>query len=370
MAMAPNSMACGVPGTQTLVLRWLVLAFLGASPAQSQFGGGSYTPPAPICKPFKCPAGQKAVGKPETKVWSYGCKESGANIFSMANLDPNNPLAGMQNQRTVNKCCLERDICKQTCGTTSKECHDAYQSCTKKICKGDQNCMLGAMMADITSDPSDTDYTSKDYKYDPEAQKCKAYDRGQNDACQCVPKDDVKKANEEKLAQFYKKYNPEKLNKDGKIKDVAEVWKKWKGKEPAMFVALSTKYKDKVVEMREKPKRPPPPPTDTSSDEAGSTGDDAGEPEEEATPEPTTATSSSEDEEEKAFTEKLSELEAKKKKASADEDYDLAQSLKEEAAKHKTAEITRLKAKKSVAIENEEYVEAKKIKDRIAKLEL
>merc|ERR1711920_1202247 len=94
------------------------------------------------------------------------------------------------------------------------------------------------------------------------------YNRGQNASCQCVPKDDFKTATETTLKSFYGKYNKEKLNKKGEIKDVDEVWKKWKGKEPDMFLALGTKYKAKAVQIKEKPKPPPykPPEKDSFSD--------------------------------------------------------------------------------------------------------
>lgn len=36
------------------------------------------------------------------------------------------------------------------------------------------------------------------------------------------------------------------IRSPGEIKDVEEVWKKWKGKEASMFLALATKYKDKA----------------------------------------------------------------------------------------------------------------------------
>lgn len=85
---------------------------------------------------------------------SYGCKEAGLNVLSMKDFDPSNPYAGMnQMGKNLNKCCIERDICKQTCGMTAKECHEAYQKCQQKICKGDQNCQLQAMVADFTGDP-------------------------------------------------------------------------------------------------------------------------------------------------------------------------------------------------------------------------
>lgn len=131
-----------------LVHPWMVAA---------QFGGfGGYTPPAPVCKAFQCPSGQQPVGREDVEIVSYGCNEAGLNVLSMKNFDPSNPYAGMnQLGKNLNKCCVERDICKQTCGMTAKECHDSYQKCQQKVCKGDQNCQLQAMVADFAGDPYD-----------------------------------------------------------------------------------------------------------------------------------------------------------------------------------------------------------------------
>merc|ERR1711964_203489 len=125
---------------------------------------------------------------------------------------------------------------------------------------------------------------------------------------------------EEKLKGFYGKYNPEKLDKSGDIKDVAGVWKKWKGKEPDMFLALATKYKQKAVEVRIKPKPPPPPPYKPPSAD--------GEPEdtsEETSYEPPSPQPREEaanaDSADEGFDAKLSDLEAKKLKAAEDEEY-------------------------------------------------
>lgn len=230
------------------------------------FGGGGYDPPAPICKMFKCPKGEKPVGNSSHQLWSYGCKDSGINFMSMASLDPNNPLGGMNQGKNVDKCCVERDICKQTCGTTSKQCHDEFQKCSKKICKGDQNCQLSAMMSDIKSDPEDEEEKNKpipeEYDYEKNRQKrdCGGYEKNQKAACQCVPDDDWQMVTDSNLKAFYKAYNPEKLNEEGEITDIESVWSKWKGKEPQMFQALATKYKKNAVESRIKPKAPAPPP--------------------------------------------------------------------------------------------------------------
>jgi len=213
-----------------------VTAALSLGTAGAQFGGGGfggYSPPAPICKAFSCKAGEKAVGKPDSTIVSYGCKDSGMNILSMGkDFDPNNPYASMnQPGKNLNKCCIERDICKQTCGMSSKECHDTFQKCQTKVCKGDQNCQLQAMISDIGSDPydnKDDEPYDKDKKYDPEETKCRGYSKAQEAVCQCAPKDEVKAANEKKLKAFYAKFNPEKLDDSGEIKDVEEVWKKLK----------------------------------------------------------------------------------------------------------------------------------------------
>lgn len=340
-----------------------------------QFGGagGGYNPPAPVCPMFKCASGEKAVGKDDHKIWSYGCKDSGMNILNTASFDPNNPYAGATNQKSVDKCCVERDICKQTCGMTSKACHDSFQTCSGKVCKGDQNCNLQAMLSEMMSDPYDAD-EAKDEKYDPDKSKCKSYNKGQSASCKCVPKDEFKSATEKTLKSFYGKYNKEKLNSDGEIKDVDEVWKKWKGKEAEMFVALGTKYKAKAVEIKEKPKPPPykPPPKDDSFSDTANSDDYASDynAEAEATPEPPPAAARAADPEDEVFVTTLKELKQQKQKAAQDEDYDAADEAKEKSVALKQAEAKRLNAKKKTAIADEDFVEAKRIKALIAKHEL
>jgi len=312
------------------------------------------------------------------QLWSYGCKDSGMSFLNAGSFDPNDPLGGLKQQQFgVDKCCIERDICKQTCGMTSKACHDNFQKCQQKVCKGNQNCQLQAMMSEIMSEPYDPDeYKDPDKKYDPEESKCKGYKRSQEEACQCVATDRWQSATEEKLKGFYGKYNPEKLDKSGEIKDVAEVWKKWKGKEPDMFMALAVKYKQKAVEMRIKPKPPPPPPYKPPSAD----GEPVSEPEQpEATdvetevnppPPPPREESSTLDSDDKTFDAKLDELEKKKKSAAAEEEYEAADAAKEEITDLRKAEATRLKALKSKAIEDEDFREAKRLKARLAKVDL
>jgi len=345
--------------------------------AHGQFGGGGYTPPAPICPAFKCKSGEVPVGKPEHQIWSYGCKDSGMNILDASSFDLNNPNSFKNQGTPLDKCCVEKDICKQTCGKTSKECHDMFQKCSQKTCKGNQNCQLQAMMAEIMSEPNDP-LEDPAKKYDPQETQCRAYNRGQSESCMCVKKDSFKTTVEQKLKYFYGKFNSEKLNSAGEIKDVDDVWKKWTGKEPDMFMALATKYKAKAVEIRVKPKPPPYKPPPAGGDEeaaegaaaaddgagdaegSGGSGGSGGGKEDRAEPQA--------DPEEGAFDEKLAALEAKKSKAKADEDYDAAAQAKEEARALAKEEIKRLKEKKAKAVEEEDYLTAKRVKARMAKL--
>lgn len=227
-------------------------------------------------------------------------------------------------------------------------------------------------MSEMMSDPYDAD-ESKDEKYDPDKAKCKVYNKGQSAVCMCVPKDEWKGATEKTLKSFYGKYNPEKLDKKGEIKDVDEVWKKWKGKESDMFLALATKYKAKAVDMRVKPKPPPykpPKEYDTRKKEPAPEEEEASSSETATEEEPPLEPAPIADPEDEAFDNNLKELLAKKKRAAEDEDYDLADEAKEQTSQLTQEEVKRLKAKKAAAIENEDYVAAKKIKSRLASLEL
>eukprot|EP00435_Cladocopium_sp_Y103_P028562 s1033_g7.t1 len=189
--------------------------------------------------------------------------------------------------------------------------------------------------------------------------KCRGYNKAQEAVCQCVPKAEVQDANERKLKSFYKKFNPEKLDTKGEIKDVEEVWKKWKGKEASMFLALASKYKDKAVKLKEKPKPAPFEPSSKSS-----TSDDDRPFESPESPEVEV------DSESQAFEEQLRELLKKKEAAKAEEDFDQAEELKAKVQELKEQEISRLKNQKDAMLKEEKYLEAKALKARIAKLEL
>eukprot|EP00746_Dinoflagellata_sp_MGD_P162015 gnl/MRDRNA2_/MRDRNA2_89387_c0_seq1.p1 gnl/MRDRNA2_/MRDRNA2_89387_c0~~gnl/MRDRNA2_/MRDRNA2_89387_c0_seq1.p1 ORF type:complete len:354 (+),score=110.90 gnl/MRDRNA2_/MRDRNA2_89387_c0_seq1:67-1128(+) len=347
-----------------------------SSPTQLLFAIGmqtlmlcnSYTPPTPKCKKFTCPAGQKALRKKGYKAWTYGCADAGANVFSMANFDPNDPLGGLnKGKKNFDKCCLEHDACQQTCGMSSDECHNSFQKCATKICKNDQNCMFQAQLGQMMSGPTwgdDSDVAKFDKDSDP---ACKGYNRWQSDSCECVDNDKVEETNDKRLKTFYKLYNPEKLDDSGEIKDLAEVKKKWKGKEPSMFLALTMKYKDKAIERRQKPKPKPYEPKDPVGDTASSSAEstDAG-----ADADASDSESTTEDEADDAAEKKIESLKADKAAAVESEDFEKAQQIKDEIDSLKKEEVGRLKKAKEDAVAEEDFAKAKKLKARIEKLEL
>lgn len=325
---------------------------------------GYDSPPPPKCPVFKCPSGEVAVGKPDYAMWTYGCEDSGMSMFGANGFDPSNPMAGLQKPKNVDKCCVERDLCRQTCGMPSIACHEKFEKCKKATCKGDQNCDLQAMLASVMSDPADEDEDPA-RKYDPDLVHCRAYNRYQKESCTCVKKKEYKPAVERKLKAFYGKFNPEKLDASGEIKDKAEVWKKWGGREPEMFMALGLKYKKKSIQKRSKPKpKPYEPKTKTVSpdieDEEAPQSPDLDEVD--RTPVEDSAGS--------RFENEKSALETKKNKLADDEDYDAAESVKVQIEELTKSEIKRLNEDKAKAIQDEDYAGAKKIKQRIEKLEL
>lgn len=244
--------------------------------AVAQFDGsgfGGYTPPTPRCPAFTCPKGQKPLFKEGFKVWAYGCPDSGTNFIdssSLRDFDINNPLKGLA-KRNTSKCCVEKEICHRTCGMTSQLCFDSYQSCIKKVCKADQNCLFSAQISDMTlgSPADDDDDKAEDGKdqFDPAKAACKAYGRDQKRACGCVDAEDWRPGVEARLRDFYAAYNPEKLDETGQIKeqDLEAIWKQWEGKEPQLFLELTKKYKDSAVEIRQKPKPKPPAPKEEAA---------------------------------------------------------------------------------------------------------
>ena len=61
--------------------------------------------------------------------------------------------------KPLEACCVEKDICKQTCGMSSTFCEEKYKKCSAKVCKNDQSCLMKASMAEHEHEPWKTDPT-------------------------------------------------------------------------------------------------------------------------------------------------------------------------------------------------------------------
>lgn len=233
-------------------LQRFLLRYLWLPVVLGQFGGDDYKPPVLNCPVFQCPEGQKPAPS-GAQVAAYGCNDNnGLSFLNAGSVDPANPLAGLQKQKTVDKCCVEKDICHQTCGMSSQVCQENFQKCSKKICKGDSSCVMMAQLSDLMSSmPGDGEGKDEpDFKA-----ACKAYEKGQQESCQCVAEDQWEKEVERQLISFYEEFNPEKLDESGEIKDKESIWKNWRGKEHELFFELTKKYKDEAVEHLQRPSK-------------------------------------------------------------------------------------------------------------------
>jgi hypothetical protein len=247
--------------------------------------------PPEQCPAFECPAGKSAVGKYGT-ITARGCPDGGGfSMFNAGDFDPNDPMGSMKKQQgqsdKVHKCCIERDICRSTCGMDAEKCHADFQKCSKKVCKGDKNCNMISQLSDILGGGS----LGADKIDENESPACRTFRVAQQSACKCVKDDDWQPEVTKHLTKFFKKHNKEKLNAEGELKDPDTVWDKWRGKEPEMFATLYSKYKAKAVTVPPKPKKDdpfggftPPPPTkkkkkapepEPESDDSAAESDDA-----------------------------------------------------------------------------------------------
>eukprot|EP00933_Yihiella_yeosuensis_P004160 TRINITY_DN1082_c1_g2_i1.p1 TRINITY_DN1082_c1_g2~~TRINITY_DN1082_c1_g2_i1.p1 ORF type:complete len:430 (-),score=82.77 TRINITY_DN1082_c1_g2_i1:90-1379(-) len=230
---------------------------------------------APNCSGYfshNCSDGEEVVQRPDTEYVTFGCHEAGREFEMLENEElreyeeenPNDPLqhdALRWDDFSLDKCCVEKNLCYQTCGVPVTECHKMYYSCVRKLCSSFRSkkwseCHYSGVVADTKGCPyqpqgvhiSDkTIFEKRTTAKQERTQRCSSYRKAQQANCMCVPKDTVNSIYEERLIAFYRRYNPEKLDWKGAIKDADEVWKKWRGREPQLLNALNAKYKTQVV---------------------------------------------------------------------------------------------------------------------------
>lgn len=210
-----------------------VALLIVASIVEAQFDGFGEKK---FCKPYSCPKDHEPVPKWPLQLTSTGCSSMGGmQVFSGIS-DEEDPMR---------VCCDIRHACLQTCGSIKTFCDDEYIQCGKDICTAmtdeeqKSKCEKSASINDIM------------VKMD----GCQRYDQEQYKHCECVPKDSVQKKRERVIRAFYKKYNPENVDKVSGLVQKVETTAKMVGlllKLYKKYPSVIQKVKDPQQEMMEK----------------------------------------------------------------------------------------------------------------------
>jgi len=205
------------------------------SPVKSQgfegFDGFGQGPK--FCPPYRCQYdNEEPIAKWPLKLESTGCSGMGGmQIFS--------PGSGSTTDRSAqDNCCDLRHACLQTCGAVKTFCDDEFLKCGKAACEaiadeeGRKQCNSSAQINELM------------VKMD----NCQRYDQGQYSHCECVPKSEVPARRERVLRAFYKKYNPDGVDKVEALATKADT--------PARMVGLLMKLYKKYPSVIKKIKDP------------------------------------------------------------------------------------------------------------------
>lgn len=189
---------------------------------------------AKFCKPYQCPKDQEPIPKWPLKLSSSGCGNMGGmQVFAAAG-------GGLDDADDPTRiCCDLRNACLQTCGSLKTFCDDEYLKCGKAACtsfpEGDENrskCEKSSNINDLM------------IKMD----NCQKYDQEQYAHCQCVKKGpDAADKRERVLRSFYKKYNPEAVDKVPALAAKADT----SGKFVGLLLKLYQKYPGVIQKIKD-----------------------------------------------------------------------------------------------------------------------
>jgi hypothetical protein len=141
-------------------------------------------------------------------------------------------------------CCDLRHACISTCGASKSFCDEDFLKCTKATCEAmndaeeRKKCDSSAGIHDLM------------IKMD----QCQKYDAEQYSHCECVPKEDAIMKREKVLRAFYKKFNPDNVDKVAALAKKADNPKKMAGlllKLYKKYPSVITKVKDPQQQMME-----------------------------------------------------------------------------------------------------------------------
>eukprot|EP00439_Symbiodinium_sp_Y106_P032544 s3380_g3.t3 len=104
----------------------------------------------------------------------------------------------------------------RSCGMPWKKCKQHFERCAEKACDMDEECATLAEEADVLVTGGESHFTDL-------PSVCKAYRDALRLLCDCVPVKEAKEGTEERLTAFYAEYRPERLDAEGKVKDIKEL---------------------------------------------------------------------------------------------------------------------------------------------------
>lgn len=193
-----------------------------------QFGGPKN------CPAFSCPNKDEVpVSLWPMKLTSSGCSSlSGGNMNMMQFNKPS------ESEKIIIPCCDLLNACYQICGTSNVFCSKEAEACLDTKC----------------DDLKDNEEMHKSCKSDVSVKKimlsfggCTSFDAGQKQNCKCVKKSEFDDKREETVHGFYKKFNPENIDKvEGLVKKASDQ-KKFAG----LLYKLVKKYPRAIKKVKD-----------------------------------------------------------------------------------------------------------------------
>ncbi|MGA1534521.1 MAG: hypothetical protein ACO4B4_08440 [Planctomycetota bacterium] len=227
-----------------LAFLFLPAALLIASARAQQFDGFGGGGEPKFCPPFLCKKGEEPVPTWPLRLESTGCSGMGGGMQMMA---PGGGGNDSGDKSPHERCCDLRHACLQTCGSMKAKCDEDFKACGEAAC---------AALTDEGQRKS-CESTASIHQLMIQFDNCAKYDADQRGHCECVVAADAPARRERVLRAFYKKYNPDAVDKVPGLVQKADTRAKMVG----LMLKLYQKYysdgvirkvKDPQQEMMEK----------------------------------------------------------------------------------------------------------------------
>ena len=185
---------------------------------------------AKFCNPYRCPKDHEAVPKWPLRLTSVGCSGMGGmQVFS--------GRAGMDEDDPQRPCCDLRHACLQTCGSVKTACDEDFLKCTKNVCN----------VMDTEEQREKCHSSASIHELMVKMDACRKYDAEQYSHCDCVPKNQAPAKRQRVLRSFYKKYNPDSIDKVEGLAQKADTSRKMAG----LLMKLYKKYPQVIKQVKD-----------------------------------------------------------------------------------------------------------------------